>query len=285
MTESNGNPSKSAVGRLFGALKGMLSSEQRPALEELEEQWSKRGRNWQSKAFYPAVLDIEGRRCLVVGAGSVGEEKIAGLLDTGALVKVVSIEACDRVKQWAREGRVELEMRPFKPSDLEGCFLVIAATENSATNATVFEHAEERDMLCNVVDVPSLCNFILPSIHSQGDLSIAISTSGASPAMARKVRLELASQYGNEYAQALALLGALRQEVKSKYPDYRDRKVVFERIVYSDLLEWVRDDDAESIEQWVDKCLEEGPHYASELEHSELVEGTLVRQRGEDEPQ
>ena len=209
--------------------------------------------------YYPAILDIAGRNAVVVGAGKVGEGKIEGLLNADANVKVVSLTATDRVRDWAREGRIQLDERAYESTDLDGAFLVIAATEDNDTNVRVFEDAEARQMLCNVVDVTHLCNFILPSIVRHGDLAIAVSTGGASPAMARRIRISLAQCYGDEYAVALELLGSLREELKAMYPSPDDRKILFERMVYSDFMDMVRAGDTERIEAWVQTCIDEGP--------------------------
>jgi precorrin-2 dehydrogenase / sirohydrochlorin ferrochelatase len=240
------------------------------------ERWHERGRRWQSRPYYPAILDLAGRRCLVVGAGKVGEGKIRSLLVADARVRVVSLDATEQVRRWGDQGKVELHLRGYERTDLEDCFLVIAATENRKTNEQVSGDAEARQMLCNVVDVPELCNFILPSIMRQGDLAIAVSTAGASPALARKVRLELEQLYGEEYALAMELLGSLRQELKQRYPDTRDRKVLFERIVYSELLELLRSDDSEAIEAWVERCISEGPGYASPEQHDASLSAVLA---------
>jgi precorrin-2 dehydrogenase/sirohydrochlorin ferrochelatase len=235
--------------------------------------WARRGRRWQARPYYPAILDLVARNALVVGAGRVGEGKIRGLLNAGAHVKVVSLEATDQVRTWAEDGRIELHLRAYETHDLDGCFLVIAATERQDTNVRVSGDAEARQMLCNVVDVPHLCNFILPSIMRRGDLLVAVSTAGASPALARKIRLSLEEQYGEEYAIALQLLGSLREEMKQRYPDPRDRKVLFERIVYSDLLDMIRAGDVQGIESWVERCIREGPSYTTPAEHEASVVG------------
>jgi siroheme synthase-like protein len=193
----------------------------------------------------------------------------------------VSLEATEQVRRWAGEGKVELHERAYESADLEDRFLVIAATERRETNVQVSADAERLQRLCNVVDVPELCNFILPSIMRQGDLAIAVSTAGASPALARKIRLELEQRYGGEHALAMELLGALREELKQRYPDPRDRKVLFERIVYSDLLEYLRADDADAVEAWIDRCIEEGPRYASAEEHEATVSAVLDGAAGE----
>jgi precorrin-2 dehydrogenase/sirohydrochlorin ferrochelatase len=250
---------RDASGQPLERVRGLLS------------RWRKRGRHWDTRPYYPAILDIAGRTAVVVGAGKVGEGKIAGLLAGGARVKVVSLAATDTVRQWANEGRIELQLRGYENTDLDGAFLVIAATEHNPTNVQVFEDAEARQMLCNVVDVTHLCNFILPSIVRRGDLAIAVSTGGASPAMARRIRLSLEQCYGDEYAVAMELLGSLRRELKERYPAPQDRKVLFERMVYSDFMDMVRAGDVDGIEAWVQKCVDEGPAYASPEEHRAML--------------
>ena len=237
----------------------------------LVARWGKRGRRWNTRPYYPAILDIAGRRAIVVGAGKVGEGKIEGLLNSDAQVRVISLTATERVRDWARAGRIELEERAYESTDLDNAFLVIAATEDTPTNVRVFEDAEARQMLCNVVDVTHLCNFILPSIVRHGALAIAVSTGGASPAMARRIRISLAQCYGDEYAVALELLGSLREELKAMYPSPGDRKILFERLVYSDFMDTVRAGDTERIEAWVQTCIDEGPGYATPAQHSAML--------------
>jgi precorrin-2 dehydrogenase / sirohydrochlorin ferrochelatase len=246
-------------------------------IRALLERWRSRGRGWESRPYYPAILDIAGRGALVVGAGRVGEGKIANLVAAGADVKVVSLTATPEVKRWADEGTIELELRPYENGDLDGRFLVIAATEDSETNARVFEDAEHRQMLCNVVDVTHLCNFILPSIVRRGDLAIAVSTAGASPALARRIRLAIGESYGEEYAVALKLLGSLREELKTIYPDPEDRKVIFERMVYSNLMDLIRAGDDEAVEAWIQRCIDEGPLYASRADHRAMVDAAVTK--------
>jgi precorrin-2 dehydrogenase/sirohydrochlorin ferrochelatase len=123
-----------------------------------------------------------------------------------------------------------------------------------------------------VVDVTHLCNFILPSIVRRGDLAIAVSTGGASPAMARRIRISIGQCYGDEYEAAMKILGSLREELKARWPAPEDRKVIFERMVYSDFMGLVRSGDTDAIETWVQKCIDEGPHYASAAEHRKMLE-------------
>jgi precorrin-2 dehydrogenase/sirohydrochlorin ferrochelatase len=181
--------------------------------------------------FYMACLNLRDRRCLVVGAGPVGLDKIDGLLAADARVTVVAPEAHDEVRALAREGSIEWHRRRYERGDLEGCFLVFAAMEDTDLNVAVFRDAEERAMLVNVVDVPPLCNFIMPAIVRQGPIAIAISTSGASPALAKRLKREIAEGFGEPYARLAELLNDLRGWAKDTLPTYQDRKVFFEGIV------------------------------------------------------
>ena len=181
--------------------------------------------------FYIACLRLTGRRCLVVGGGNVGLEKVEGLLACDAAVTLVAPEAQPELVQLALEGSIHWERRPYEASDLEGCLIAIAATNISEVNIRVFEDAEERAMLVNVVDVPPLCNFILPAIVRTGPLAIAISTAGASPALAKRMKAEIAQAFGEPYAQLAVLLNDARGWAKGTLPTYQDRKEFFESIV------------------------------------------------------
>jgi siroheme synthase-like protein len=160
-------------------------------------------------------MKLSGRQCLIVGAGKVGEPKIAGLLETGARIRVVSLEAGVAVREWARDGRIELELRHFKAEDLHGAFLAIVATSSRTLNERVYHEAQRRGVLCNVVDVPDLCDFFYPSIVRRGDLQIAVSTAGNSPSLAQKIRQQLEKQFGPAYAAWVAELGETRKLILS----------------------------------------------------------------------
>jgi precorrin-2 dehydrogenase/sirohydrochlorin ferrochelatase len=181
--------------------------------------------------FYIACLRLSGRRCLVVGGGEVGLEKVEGLLACGADVTLVAPEAVEALRELASEGSIRWERRGYETPDLESTFLVIAATGDTDVNIRVFEDAEARAMLVNVVDVPPLCNFILPAIIRTGPLAIAISTAGASPALAKRIRDEIADEYGEPYAGLAVLLNEVRGWAKATLPTYQDRKAFFESIV------------------------------------------------------
>jgi len=185
--------------------------------------------------FYIACLKLTGRRCLVVGGGDVGLEKVEGLLACDGDVVLLAPEAHPVLEEYASEGTITWEKRAYEGApDLEGSFMVIAATNDSEVNIRVFEDAEQRAMLVNIVDVPPLCNFILPAIVRTGPLAIAISTAGASPALAKRMKREIADQFGEDYARLAVMLNDARGWAKSTLPTYNDRRDFFESIVNGD---------------------------------------------------
>jgi len=181
--------------------------------------------------FYVACLKLRGRRCLVVGGGEVGLEKVEGLLACDGDVTLVAPDAEPALRALAAEGSIRWAQRAYEPADLEGAFMVIAATNDSEVNIGVYEDADARAMLVNVVDVPPLCNFILPALVRSGPLAIAISTAGASPALAKRMKREIAALFGDEYARLAVLLNDARGWAKATLPTYQDRKEFFEGIV------------------------------------------------------
>jgi siroheme synthase-like protein len=185
--------------------------------------------------FYIACLKLTGRKCLVVGGGEIGLEKVEGLLACDGRVTLMAPTAVPELEQLAREGSIEWLQREYAGAeDLEGVFIAIAATDDTDVNIRVYEDAERRAMLVNIVDVPPLCNFILPAIVRTGPLAIAISTAGASPALAKRIKREIADTYGEPYARLAELLNEVRGWAKGTLPTYQDRKVFFESIVNGD---------------------------------------------------
>ncbi len=205
------------------------------------------------KTFYMACLDLTDRPCLVVGAGPIGLEKIEGLLAANASVHCVAKQASAEVRELAAEGAITLEERAYEPADLVGRLLVVAATEDTELNVAIYRAAEERAMLVNVVDVPPLCNFILPAIVRSGPIAIAISTSGASPALAKRLKREIRETYGEPHARLAEILNGLRGWAKDLFPTYDDRKVFFEGIVNGtpDPIELLRAGDEAAVEELI----------------------------------
>jgi siroheme synthase-like protein len=180
-----------------------------------------------TKDFYMACLDVAGRRCVVVGGGAVGFEKAAGLAACGAAVTVV---APDLHESFA-ELEVDWVSRRYRSDDLDGAFLVIVATGDREVDEAVWHDAEELGKLCNVADVPELCNFILPAVHRQGPIAVAVSTGGASPALAKRLRSEIAGLVTPEHAELAEELRAMRPEVKERFATYEERRDYFEEVV------------------------------------------------------
>ncbi len=161
--------------------------------------------------LFPMFVKLTGKQVLVVGAGKVGEPKIGGLIDTGARIHVLAIEASVQVREWANAGKIELELRAFVASDLDGTFLAVVATASNNLNQLIYREAEMRGILCNVVDVPEYCDFFYPAVVRRGDLQIAISTAGQSPSLAQKLRQQLERQFGDGYAAWVEQLGETRR--------------------------------------------------------------------------
>jgi siroheme synthase-like protein len=199
--------------------------------------------------FYIACLRLSGRRCVVIGGGEVGLEKAEGLLACDAQVTLIAPEAHPGLVQLALEGSIRWEQRGYESGDLDGALIAIAATDDTDLNIRVFEDAEARSMLVNVVDVPPLCNFILPAIVRNGPLAIAISTAGASPALAKRMKREIGELFGEPYAFLAILLNEARGWAKATLPTYQDRKQFFESIVNGqpDPIELLRAGDVQGV--------------------------------------
>ena len=203
--------------------------------------------------FYMACLRLSGRRCVVVGGGDVGLEKVEGLLACDADVTLIAPESRPELTQLALEGSIRWEPREYASGDLDGALIAIAATDDTDLNIRVFEDAEERAMLVNVVDVPPLCNFILPAIVRTGPLAVAISTAGASPALAKRMKREIGELFGEPYALLAILLNDARGWAKATLPTYQDRKEFFESIVNGDPdpIELLRAGDLQAVRELI----------------------------------
>jgi precorrin-2 dehydrogenase / sirohydrochlorin ferrochelatase len=170
-------------------------------------------------SLFPAFLKLTNRRVLVVGGGAIAAQKIPGLLEAGAQVHVVSPKLAPQLAEWVRNRQIDWSPKPFEHSDLDGAFLVIAATSLRDLNAHVYHEADRRNILCNAVDDIDHCHFYYGSIVQRGDLQIAISTNGKSPALAQRLRKELEEQFGPEYEYWLDWLGAAREALRAQSND------------------------------------------------------------------
>ena len=211
--------------------------------------------------YYPVHLNIENRHCLVVGGGGVGTRKVITLLDCGARVTVVSLEFSGKLRELAASGNIDLEQRSYRSEDLNGIFLVIGATNDMKLNRQISHDAEKFNTLCNIADRPEVCNFILPSIVRREDLVITISTSGKSPAMAKKLRRALENQYGEEYGKLLRLMGAIRKKLLRQAHEPEAHKPLFEQLINSDLIEMIQKGETAKIDSLLLEVLGEGYVY------------------------
>ena len=208
--------------------------------------------------YYPVSLDIKNRKCLVVGGGGVGTRKVVTLIDCGAKVTVISPVVRGNLLELADSGLIILKKRPYRETDLDGMFLVIGTTDDEELNRQISIDAEKFNMLCNIADRPKVCNFILPSIVNRGDLTISISTSGKSPALAKRLRIELEEQFGNEYAELLLLMGAIREKLLSKKHEPEAHKQLFEKLISRGLLDMIHGNRKDEIDSLLCEVLGEG---------------------------
>ena len=190
--------------------------------------------------YYPVNLAVKEKPCLVVGGGQVAERKVKGLLDCGAHLFVVSPKATETLQNLASNGLVDLALRHYRTADLDGKFLVIGATDDENTNQRVSRDASRQGILCNIADRPDACSFVLPAVVRQGDLVIAVSTSNQSPAVAKRIRKSLEKEFGPEYAELIALMGAIRRKLLDDGKSPEAHKKDFERLLDDGLLAMIR---------------------------------------------
>ncbi len=205
--------------------------------------------------MYPISLHVTGRQALVVGGGEVARRKVGALLAAGAQVRVVAPELCPGLAELAHTGRVGWHRGRYETADLDGVWLVIGATDDPDVNAQVAAEAEARGLLVNIVDQPDLCNFTVPAVLQRGGLTIAVSTGGSSPALARRLREELEERYGPAYGVLSDLLGELRPRVRESIPEQQGRQALWEAILDSAALELIADGRTEDARRLVEQLV------------------------------
>lgn len=208
--------------------------------------------------YYPVFLDIKDRPCLVIGGGTVAERKVSGLLAAGANVTVMSPKATRALTELAREGRVTLQKKAYAPGCLKGFALCFAATGSAIVNEAVWHEAKELGIPVNVVDDPAHCSFIVPSVVDRGALTIAISTSGKSPALARSIREKLESSFGEEYAPLVEVLGAVRKKLLKTGLSRDKKESIIRDLVTSPLPGLIRSGDLRGINSALRAALGKG---------------------------
>lgn len=197
--------------------------------------------------YYPIYIDLQTQRCLVVGGGEVAERKVETLLRAQGTVTVISPILTPQLQSWAEDKRLTAFVRPYRDGDLNGFSLVFAATDDEELQRRIAADAREAGILINVVDRPALCSFIVPALVTQGDLTVAVSTGGASPALAKKIRQDLQQHFGPEYALALVLLARVRELVMKKELSLEERQRLFTALVESPLLHYLHKKDTDRV--------------------------------------
>ena len=185
-------------------------------------------------AFYPVLLKLEGKRSVVIGGGAETDQRVRSLMDAGAQVELIAPVASEEMMQLARAGRIRWIERTYRRGDLEGAFLAVACASDRSRNEEIWAEAEARGIPFNATDDGPHCSFIFPAIHRQGDLVVAISSGGKSPALASRIRDRIAGDLGPEYAEFLNILGGLRPEVTKRFPAFERRREIWYRLVDSD---------------------------------------------------
>jgi precorrin-2 dehydrogenase / sirohydrochlorin ferrochelatase len=219
--------------------------------------------------LYPIMMNLAGKRVVVVGGGSVAARKVSSLMDSGASVAVISPELAEELSALARDGAIEWVAKPFDAALLDrfpDTVLVFGATNHREVNVRIHNAAAERRIPCNVADVPELCTFMVPAVITQGELMVAVSTGGSSPALARRIREDLERYFGPEYAEMTKVMGELRKLVLRTGSSSNENKKLFMRIVDSEILNALRDKDREKVLEILRAILPEelNPHDAVE---------------------
>ncbi|MBI4777325.1 bifunctional precorrin-2 dehydrogenase/sirohydrochlorin ferrochelatase [Candidatus Desantisbacteria bacterium] len=190
--------------------------------------------------YYPICLDVKNRRCVIVGGGEVSARKITFLLNCEANIVVISPQINEEINVFACEKRIEWIERGYQAGDLKGAFFVIAATDDPDLNKQISQEARDTGILVNVADSEEDSTFILPAVLSRGSLSIAVSTEGKSPALAKKIRNDISGMFGKEYIRFVDLLGSLRQTVKATFDNQSKRSIIWNKLLNSELLELLK---------------------------------------------
>lgn len=211
--------------------------------------------------LYPMFMNLEGRRCAVIGGGGIAEGRVRGLLEHGAVVRLVSPQITSELARMVSEGAiVDHRERTYRPEDLDGCFLVIAATNLESINRMVWQDAEARNLICNVVDAPALCSFTVPSVVRRGELAMAVTTGGASPVVAKHIGRQLDAMYGPEWGALTALLRELRDELKERHPDMPGRRAAVERLLRTDVVRLLAEGDEQGARELARREMGLGVH-------------------------
>lgn len=207
------------------------------------------------RPMYPVSLDIGGKLCLVVGGGRVAARKVRGLLAAGARVRVISPALHARLEALLAQEGIEWQRKPFVAEDVEGAFLVFAATDQPEVQAAVLAAARSHNLLVNMANNPADCDFQVPAVLRRGELSISVATNGTTPAMAALVRRQLEGVIGDEYALLTTLMGALREEILRLASSEAEKKILFQKILQDDIVLWLRERQWTKVRQHLEEVI------------------------------
>lgn len=224
-------------------------------------------------SFYPVFLNLQRLLCVVIGTGPVAERKVKGLVEVEASVVVIDPQPAPKLVELESQGLIRIARRAYRPGDLQGAFLAIVASGDTGLHHAVWEEARQRGVLVNAVNDPDHSNFIAPAVCRRGNLTVAVSTGGKSPALAVRVRDRIAAWIGPEYAVLLELLGELREEVATFIPDFAVRKALWYRIIDSDVVEFIRRGDLPGARRRTAELLQETRQHAHSAPEVEISDG------------
>lgn len=207
--------------------------------------------------YFPVFLNLEGRRCLVIGGSRLAAEKAFSLRACGARVTVVSETLVEELAEAALLGQVQWIRRHYQAGDLEDFFLAVAAPDDRRINGAIYREAQQRGVLFNALDDPPHCQFIFPSVHRQGDLVLAISTSGVAPALAVRLRQRFGAELGAEYDEFLRLAAEYRDDITGQLPEFPPRRELWYRIVDSEIIDLIRQGHAHEARALFEQFLEQ----------------------------
>ncbi|NPA94828.1 MAG: bifunctional precorrin-2 dehydrogenase/sirohydrochlorin ferrochelatase [Thermodesulfobacteria bacterium] len=214
--------------------------------------------SFENSHYVPIFCNLQGKKVVVVGGGRVAERKVRALLPSGAKIVVISPQVTQGLQEIIAQGEATHVSRGFSPGDLDGAWLVIAATDDTEVQDKVFKESEAMRCFCNVVDEPEKCSFIVPSVVKRGALSIAISTGGQSPGLARHLRMRLQEEFGEEWALYTELIGRLRRLILAGKCG-KDMNERLERLINPDCLQWIREKEWDKLSKWaIDICGQHG---------------------------
>ena len=207
--------------------------------------------------YYPVYLNLKGKRVVVIGGGEVAERKVTSLMEAGAAITVVSPGLTPKLLSLIKANAMDWQKRPYTHGDCSGAVMVLSATDDPKVSQAVWDEATRAGVLVNTADQPALCDFIMPAVVRRGDLTVAISTGGASPALAATLREKLSRMLGPEYEQLLEVLARARPEIQRRFEDERDRKALHYRILDSDLMTLLQQGDRDGAERRLKEIVED----------------------------